>query len=486
LTDTVKPNFGTVLGTAVLQQLHQTSLIRGILLFVAWLAVWQLGRLVEYTEHASVWFPPAGFSFACLLVLGRRAVLPIMCAGIVITIWNGNHYQLPLSFEELIWAGFLFGLAHITPYWLGALLIGKLGRDQQDNIPRLIVTFLLVAGVCTLIATVLVIQSLVYTDQLPAADVAKTILPFWIGDLAGVVVLSPLLSAILIRLFPNPLVDFSQFSGRESSDFQRLTNKLAINVSLIFFTMLLAYLSGSYESTYAIFFLTITHMWIATTESPRFNVICLAISSLLIVLLVHFLELMDHVMVYQFALNVIAANALFGMAIPQLKAHNEALEHLVFTDALTEVSSRHYMEQRAELEISRSHEQQLELTLVVFDLDDFKDINDRYGHAAGDQALKQVCAAARDGLRRQDVIARYGGDEFVLLFPGLNEAQTREIMQRIRQTTRQIFIEQTRVSCSYGIAELRDDESFNQLFDRADQALYQAKSLGGDQIGPSA
>jgi diguanylate cyclase (GGDEF)-like protein len=485
LTDAVKSSFGSVVGAAILQQLHQSALIRGMLLFIAWLVVWQLGRLVEYTEHASVWFPPAGFSFACLLVLGHRAVLPIMCAGIVITIWNGNHYQMPLNLIELIRAGFLFGLAHISPYWLGALVIGKMSREQPDNIPRLIVSFLLVAGVCTLIATVLVIQSLVLTNQLPAADVAKTILPFWIGDLAGVVVLSPVLSAMLIRLFPNPLVDFSQFSGRETEDYHRLTNKLLINVALIFFSMLLAHLSGSYESTYAIFFLTITHMWIATTESPRFNVICLAISSLLIVLLVHFLNLMDHVMVYQFALNVIAANALFGMAIPQLKAHNKALEHLVFTDALTEVSSRHYMEQWAELEISRSHEQNLDLTLVVFDLDDFKKVNDRYGHPAGDRTLKQVCAAAKEGLRRQDVIARYGGDEFVLLFPGLNENQSRKIMNRIRLTTRQIFIEQTRITCSYGIAELADHESFKQLFNRADQALYQAKSLGGDQIGPS-
>jgi diguanylate cyclase (GGDEF)-like protein len=251
---------------------------------------------------------------------------------------------------------------------------------------------------------------------------------------------------------------------------------------LIYLTMLLAHLTDSYESSFAIFFLAITHMWIATTESPRFNIISLAISSFQIVILVHFLDLMDHVMVYQFALNVIAANALFGIALPQLRAHNEALEQLVYTDALTQVSSRHYMEQRAELEISQSHEQHSALCLVVFDLDDFKQVNDTHGHAAGDQALQRISQAARQTLRRHDVMARYGGDEFVLLMPGLELAQAHDIVQRIQAATSEISIHDSPVTCSYGIAELRHNEEFAALFNRADQALYQAKAKGGNHI----
>lgn len=82
--------------------LAQSVLVRTLFIFIAWLLVWQLGRLVEYTEHASVWFPAAGFTFSCLLVLGGRAFVPIMIASIIITIWNGHHYNLGLSLNELI------------------------------------------------------------------------------------------------------------------------------------------------------------------------------------------------------------------------------------------------------------------------------------------------------------------------------------------------------------------------------------------------
>ncbi|WP_154222294.1 hypothetical protein [Marinicella rhabdoformis] len=159
-----------ILGTLLPAYLGESMLFRSAFIFVAWIVVWQLGRLVEYTPHASVWFPAAGFSFACLLVHCRKAVIPIMLAAITITIWNINHYQLPLNLEQKIWAGFLFGLAHILPYWLGAACISTLSKSKNKNTPQLIITFLLVAGLATLIATVLVIMSLVYTKQV---DISK-------------------------------------------------------------------------------------------------------------------------------------------------------------------------------------------------------------------------------------------------------------------------------------------------------------------------
>lgn len=462
--------------------LSDSILIRSTFLLLAWLLVWQLGRLVEYTEHASVWFPAAGFTFSCLLVLGRRAFIPIMVAAILITIWNGDHYQLNLTLPQLIWAGFLFGLAHIIPYWLGAQVIGRLAQKENHSVPQLIVTFLLVAGISAFLATVLVITSLVLTDQMSVMDVNKTLLPFWVGDMAGVIVLTPLFSGILIKLFPEPNIELGEFTQEGLGSKKRLTNKVGLNIVLIVFTMLLAYLTESFESSFAIFFLAVTHMWIATTETPVFNVISLAISSILIVVLVHFLGLMDYVMVYQFAINVIAANALFGIAIPQLKAHNQALEHMVFTDALTKVSSRHYMIQRAELEIAESHERGHPLSIAVFDLDDFKIINDQYGHNSGDEALQMVCSAAKRELRRNDVIARFGGDEFVLLLPGLIKKDAFILVNKIKHKIQTIYIENSQMSSSFGIAELKTNEDFKSIFQRADQALYSSKEKGGNQI----
>ena len=466
----------------LIDSLRYSLLLRNVFLVIVWLAVWQLGRLVEYTDHASVWFPVAGLTFSCLLVLGIRAVLPIMIGAIVITIWQINHYQVDMTLTEMTWAGFLFGMAHILPYWLGASIIERLSHKADHSAPQLIVTFLVVAGVSALIVTSLVIASLVVTNQLAIDEVGKTSLPFWVGDMAGVIVLTPLFSGLLIYVFPNTNISLKEFTSEGLGSLQSLVEKVGLNVLLIFLTMLLAYLSESPESSFAIFFLAVTHMWIACTESPVFNVLSLTVSSVLIVLLVHLFGLMDHVMVYQFAINVIAANALFGIAVPQLKAYNKQLEHMVFTDTLTKVSSRQFMQQSAELEIRLSHQQKTPLSLVVFDLDDFKLINDQYGHTAGDKALQRVCEAAKSSLRLNDIIARFGGDEFVLLLPALNYLEAQQVVKRIKQTIQQIKIGNTLMSASFGIAELTQEEDFHHLFMRADQALYTSKQCGGNQI----
>lgn len=470
------------LGTLLPDCLGTSMLFRSAFIFIAWIAVWQLGRLVEYTPHASVWFPAAGFSFACLLVHCRKAVIPIMLAAIVITIWNINHYQLPLNLQQMIWAGILFGLAHILPYWLGAACISTLSKTKNKNTPQLIISFLLVTGLATLIATVLVIMSLVYTKQVDISEVNQMLLPFWIGDLAGVIVLAPLFTGVLNKIFPTSYVKLGVFYTENLGSFRVLASKISINLVLITFSMLTAYVLESRESAFAIFFLAVTHMWIACTESPAFNIISLAISSLLIVLLVHILGLMDHVMVYQFAINVIAANALFGMAVPQLMADNKALKSQVYTDTLTQVSSRHFMMKQAEQEINQSHQTNTPLTLVVFDLDNFKQINDLYGHMAGDKALQQVSTLSKKALRSNDMIARFGGDEFVLLLPGLNESHAQKIVERIKHAISTIKVKDTFMSSSFGMAELKHNESFNGLFKRADKALYHSKAQGGNQI----
>jgi len=105
------------------------------------------------------------------------------------------------------------------------------------------------------------------------SEVSKALLPFWVGDMAGVIVLTPLFSAVLIYLFPKTQLDLSEFNHEGLGSVNNLISKMGLNIFLIIVTMLLAYLSDTQESSFAIFFLAVTHMWIATTESPLFNVI---------------------------------------------------------------------------------------------------------------------------------------------------------------------------------------------------------------------
>ena len=137
----------------------------------------------------------------------------------------------------------------------------------------------------------------------------------------------------------------------------------------------------------------------------------------LIVFLVHVLGLMDFVMVYQFAINVIAANTLFGLALPTLLADNIQLRKVAFTDNLTQVASRDRLEHRALLEINKARQDAEDFTLMVFDIDNFKQINDEFGHHIGDRALQQLCLIAQHSLRPGDLLGRFGGDEFVILLP---------------------------------------------------------------------
>jgi diguanylate cyclase len=189
------------------------------------------------------------------------------------------------------------------------------------------------------------------------------------------------------------------------------------------------------------------------------------------------------VMVYQFAINVIAANALFGLAVPALMNANAQLRLVVSTDSLTKVASREHLQQRAELEIQRSLELQQPLCLMVFDIDHFKQINDKLGHSIGDQVLRDVCQAAQYVLRPTDVIGRFGGDEFVVVLPYTAQDVVVAIGQRIITRLSQIKLtDDLAVSASFGVAALADDDSFRTLFERADRALYRAKQQGRSQV----
>ena len=453
-----------------------------VFLILSWLAVWQIGRLVEYTEHASVWFPAAGYTLACFLVIGWRALVPIMIAAIAITVWNGHHYSLPLSNSELMWGGFLFGIAHIIPYFAGASVLGQLLRKPDVTTPLLIVSFLMIGCVSSLIATQLVIGSLVVTSQLPAADVKDAMLPFWIGDMAGVVVLAPLFTGFLVKVCAAPKIDLLAFSSNTSPHLTRYFKKVAINVALIVLVMLLAKITQSRDSAFAIFFLAITHMWIACTESTKRNVISLAISSVCIVLLVHTLALMDYVKVYQFALNVIAANALFGIAIPQLQADNALLKDRVFVDSLTQAYTREYLAQRSALEMAQSRESGNSLYFVMFDLDKFKRINDELGHVDGDEALRNLSQVTKSALRKTDVFARFGGDEFVLLLPKISKQNALNLVERVREGINAITVSNVALSSSFGVTLMQQDDSLETLIQRADRALYASKEKGGNTI----
>ncbi len=453
--------------------------LRNITLVVLWLGVWQIARLVEFTEHASVWFPASGLTFAALLFGGIVVVPAIIFSSIIITFWAGHYYNLALDTTELLIGGFYFSLAHISPYYLGARLFKWSVNSKRLNVPQLIFIFILIAALSSLLTTFLAISSLVYSNMMQVEMIQSTWLPFWIGDLAGVIVMGPLFVGIFALFFPKSGIDFRKLPDIIYTPAgKNFKYKVLSNLLLLTLCMLLAKIANVPEAQFAIFFLSVTHMWIACTEGPFFNVLSVAISSFFIALLVHVFDLMEYAMVYQFAIIIASANALFGMAVPALTADNHKLKEMISTDALTQVASHGYIKQWAKIEILNSLKLQLPMAMVVIDIDHFKQINDTYGHKIGDDTLKKVSQSALSLLRPTDLIGRYGGDEFVVLLPNTTSEVGVLISKRILEAVNQLEVDGNSITCSFGVAEVQYNDDFETLFERADSALYQAKKAG--------
>ena len=169
----------------------------------------------------------------------------------------------------------------------------------------------------------------------------------------------------------------------------------------------------------------------------------------------------------------------------QLKDQRRALAELASTDALTGLLNRRSLLKGLEIELARAKRHQQELTVVMIDLDLFKGINDRYGHAVGDLVLVHFSDLLNSVLRTEDVAARYGGEEFLIVFPQTGLGGAQKILQRLRQKLAMNPVKEGGVVVQYtfsgGIASSDQVETAEQIIRVADEALYQAKEQGRDQ-----
>ena len=166
----------------------------------------------------------------------------------------------------------------------------------------------------------------------------------------------------------------------------------------------------------------------------------------------------------------------------QLKQQLEDERQQTLRDALTGVPNRLAYEERLALELANFHRNNTAFTLVVWDIDFFKKVNDTYGHAAGDQVLKMVASIISKNLRETDFFSRYGGEEFVAILPGtdIKGAQliTNKLREMIAETNFHFRDQPVKITVSAGLAEIRESETGEAVFMRADKALYKAKECG--------
>jgi len=173
--------------------------------------------------------------------------------------------------------------------------------------------------------------------------------------------------------------------------------------------------------------------------------------------------------------------------VDQVHEKRRALEKEVLIDPLTAVANRRALKERLKNELYRFQRYRQYFSMLLFDVDHFKLINDRYGHWAGDRCLKEIIKRLKPILRETDFIGRWGGDEFLVLFPGTDIESAAAVAERLRkliENTRFVYHKQEiSFTVSVGVTEIQEgDQSQEVVFNRVDKAMYNAKKAGRNMV----
>ncbi len=176
-----------------------------------------------------------------------------------------------------------------------------------------------------------------------------------------------------------------------------------------------------------------------------------------------------------------------GLDITVRKDMEAELKRLAITDPLTGAFNRRHFLEKGQVELERARRYGQELSVLMIDLDHFKHINDTYGHAAGDQVLREMVKTSSRILRSSDVFGRLGGEEFGAILPHTDPQSARETAERLRRALAEMAVSTSqglvRFTVSIGVSMIeRGDKDISQAMKRADQALYQAKAGGRDRV----
>lgn len=164
----------------------------------------------------------------------------------------------------------------------------------------------------------------------------------------------------------------------------------------------------------------------------------------------------------------------------------QRLQHEASHDELTGLYNRRRLSQLLGSEVERARRYATPFSVLVFDIDHFKEVNDRFGHDVGDLVLVELARLVGGTLRASDSFARWGGEEFLVLLPETRLEQARDLAELLRQRVEgHAFVTAGRISVSIGLTAFRTSDDSNQIFKRADQALYEAKQQGRNQVAVS-
>ncbi|MGA7613542.1 MAG: GGDEF domain-containing protein [Thermoanaerobaculia bacterium] len=463
-------------------------------LAAAWVGVWQWGRVLSQTPFASLWFPPAGLSFAMFLTMGPSAAVAVIAAAVVTTFENTSLYGPPSSWATQIVSGVAFGLAHSLAYWLGASLFNRLYGEERFGTPRAVLGFLVFATLAATLAAIAGITSIALTQPTSQISLQRDGIPWGIGDLVAVVTLAPLFvvlsdrAAILLGLQSSGWLEGLRRVGSPTTLFPVFGLKLLASAALALALAALGTLSGLYiPVALTVYVLLVPLTWIAHTEGAVRSVAAVAILAGVVAVAAAFFGTKEDAFNLQAGMIAIAGISLFNLTVPRLYADNQRLRDMVRFDPLTGAFSRPIFFEIAERERLRSRRAGAPLALVALDVDRFKEVNDQLGHAVGDRVLARVGSLCRGVLREGEVIGRIGGEEFAVLLPATDVDTAQNVAERLRLALEEADWSSIKgvekITGSFGVVSIDPFEgSLRSAMDRADQAMYEAKRAGRNRV----
>jgi len=167
----------------------------------------------------------------------------------------------------------------------------------------------------------------------------------------------------------------------------------------------------------------------------------------------------------------------------ELNEKIKLVEHNASHDSLTSLYNRRMFESLFTKEIHRAKRYSYPLSIVLFDIDDFKKFNDTYGHTIGDEILVDIAVITQSNVRDSDVISRWGGEEFIIIFPESDLEETTKKADILKNViSNKVFSNSLHITCSFGVTSYIDNDTEESFFQRCDRALYKAKELGKNNV----
>ena len=178
------------------------------------------------------------------------------------------------------------------------------------------------------------------------------------------------------------------------------------------------------------------------------------------------------------------AGLLFGVLLAHIKILSATLAEMAFTDSLTHIYNRLHFAHFLDIEIDKTKRYGSTFSIIFFDLDHFKVVNDKYGHLVGDKVLEKITGIVSSANRSADIFARYGGEEFIILAPETDLSGALIHAERLRRDIEKYeFKTVGHITSSFGVTEfIPSSDTLETLLDRADKALYQAKKYGRNRV----